>query len=260
MSETTITKKRSILKILCKESALLHAIAIIIFIVGAISLDYMVSLWEIKAFSLRGGKIIVLYMFLNAMVAFIVYMILVFLLNRLKGGITQMIALIHYCYLPLTESEVRGRFISVENYLRYMENKLEYKKYYFDDSGFYNYTYYKIITEDDIRKILQVCHKVFGSGSIFFGIRNNRRNPDTAGYDWLKRETHNVMNGMVFAYKSSKKVRHFIDFMDRYAKSKELNCPFEETSIINEDGTVTLSYSYKYGKKMDKIDTISFTF
>lgn len=257
MSSQNIEKKQNILKILCKESTLLHAIAIITLTVGAIFLDYVVTMWEIKVFRLEGEwKIIILYMLLNAMVAFIAYIILVFLLNWLKGGISQMFALIHYCYLPLTENEVRERFTSAESYIRHIENKLEYKKYYFD----YEQTCYKTITEDDIRKILQVCCKVFGSSSIFSGICNNRREPDDAGHDWFIREHYDVVDGIGFIYENSKKIREFTCFMRKYLDFKDENQSFNETTIINEEGTVTLSYSYKFGKKMNKIGVCSITF
>lgn len=262
MSETVITKKRSILKTLCKESTLFHVIAGIILAAVAIFLDYWIAAWEVKTFGLVDGPNdnyicnIVLRMFLNAVITFVAVFIIGTLFNLLRSGISQMIALIRYCYLPLTESEVRGKFTTEESYIRYMENKLQYKRYYSDVT----YTHYKTVTEDDIRKILQVCHKVFGSGSIFFGICNNRRKSNEAGYDWFRDNVVCVLEGMGFLYKYNDKTRQFVNFMSRYMEFKDNGQPFKEATVVNEDGTVTLSYSYKYGNKMNKVDTKSFTF
>ena len=127
MNKQTITKKQSILKILFKESTLFHVIAIIILVVGAIFLDYGIAVWETKTFGVDNnfGYIcnIACRMALNAMGAFVAWGILRLLFNLLRSGIAQLVALIHYCYLPLTEDEVRGRFASIESYIRYMENK-----------------------------------------------------------------------------------------------------------------------------------------
>lgn len=112
--------------------------------------------------------------------------------------------------------KVRGRFVTPDNYIRYMEKQLEYREYTIDSTNIR----YLTMDEEEIRKILQVCHKVFGSGSIFFGIYENRREVTSAMWKNTWFEWEETLNGMGFLFGYSKKELRFIGFMEQYFNCK----------------------------------------
>lgn len=75
--------------------------------------------------------------------------------------VSKMIAFRNYCYIPLTEDEVKEmEFKNADEYFAYVLNKLTY--------GFKNEKENLLVSDDDLRKILITCLNVFpDNGTIF---------------------------------------------------------------------------------------------
>ena len=75
--------------------------------------------------------------------------------------VSKIIAYKNYCYIPLTEDEVKKmEFKNADEYFAYVLNKLTY--------GFKNEKENLQVSDDDLRKILIICLNVFpDNGTIF---------------------------------------------------------------------------------------------
>ena len=84
-----------------------------------------------------------------------------FIIYGLFYSVSKMIAFRNYCYIPLTEDEVKEmEFKNADEYFAYVLNKLTY--------GFKNEKENLLVSDDDLRKILITCLNVFpDNGTIF---------------------------------------------------------------------------------------------
>lgn len=171
MKKTDISKKRSFIVTAVKKSEMIHVILTVLAIVAGIVIDYFLTKWEIKTFTpnlldksradryLR--EFICLMVFVNPfLMSIIVFLIWVFknlLFYGIKVGIKKLKAIYRYCFIPLTETEVRKcGFTSSDAYINYVLNELRYMEH--------NYVSVK---REDIRNILMVCIKVFPKNDLF---------------------------------------------------------------------------------------------
>jgi len=172
MKKTDISKKRSFIVTAVKKSEMIHVILTVLAIVAGIVIDYFLTKWEIKTFTpnlldksradryLR--EFICLMVFVNPfLMSIIVFLIWVFkdlLFYGIKVGIKKLKAIYRYCFIPLTETEVRKcGFTSSDAYINYVLNELRYMEH--------NYVSVK---REDIRNILMVCIKVFPKNDLFY--------------------------------------------------------------------------------------------
>lgn len=84
-----------------------------------------------------------------------------FIIYELFYSVSKMIAFRNYCYIPLTEDEIRKKeFKNADEYFSYVLNKLTY--------GFKNEKENLLVSDDDLRKMLITCLSVFpDNGTIF---------------------------------------------------------------------------------------------
>lgn len=101
-----------------------------------------------------------------------------FIIYELFYSVSKMIAFRNYCYIPLTEDEIRKKeFKNADEYFSYVLNKLTY--------GFKNEKENLLVSDDDLRKMLITCLSVFPDNGTIFQI-----NQETA---W------NVSNDILFS-------------------------------------------------------------
>lgn len=231
MKKTDISKKRSFIVTAVKESEMIHVILTVLAIVVGIVIDYFLTKWEIKTFTpnlldksradryLR--EFICLMVFVNPfLMSIIVFLIWVFknlLFYGIKVGIKKLKAIYRYCFIPLTEAEVRKcGFTSSDAYINYVLNELRYMEH--------NYVSVK---REDIRNILMVCIKVFPKNDLFH----------------LQPATMKLLTTGHFESLCMIKLQ---DFVKKYKKQKD-----EIKSVsasINDDGEVILEFKTKERK------------
>lgn len=125
----------------------------------------------------------------------------------------------NYCYLPLTEDEVRNLgFTSVLEYFDYLKRMLHFKNE--ENTHWSNYFQ---LSESDLNKILIVCLKVFPDNDIFTL--------------W-----HNDCSYICNLY-----YYDFVRFFDTYHETYEKNNNYVPSVNINKEGIVTLSVLNTYG-------------
>lgn len=171
MKKTDISKKRSFIVTAVKESEMIHVILTVLAIVAGIVIDYFLTKWEIKTFTpnlldksradryLREFMVLMVFTnpFLMSIIVFLIWVFKNLLFYGIKVGIKKLKAIYRYCFIPLTEAEVRKcGFTSSDAYINYVLNELRYMEH--------NYISVK---REDIRNILMVCIKVFPKNDLF---------------------------------------------------------------------------------------------
>lgn len=171
MKKTDISKKRSFIVTAVKESEMIHVILTVLAIVAGIVIDYFLTKWEIKTFTpnlldkSRADRYLCEFMvlmvftnpFLMSIIVFLIWVFKNLLFYGIKVGIKKLKAIYRYCFIPLTEAEVRKcGFTSSDTYINYVLNELRYMEH--------NYISVK---REDIRNILMVCIKVFPKNDLF---------------------------------------------------------------------------------------------
>lgn len=171
MKKTDISKKRSFIVTAVKESEMIHVILTVLAIVAGIVIDYFLTKWEIKTFTpnlldkSRADRYLCEFMvlmvftnpFLMSIIVFLIWVFKNLLFYGIKVGIKKLKAIYRYCFIPLTEAEVRKcGFTSSDAYINYVLNELRYMEH--------NYISVK---REDIRNILMVCIKVFPKNDLF---------------------------------------------------------------------------------------------
>lgn len=171
MKKTDISKKRSFIVTAVKESEMIHVILTVLAIVAGIVIDYFLTKWEIKTFipnlldKSRADRYLCEFMvlmvfanpFLMSIIVFLIWVFKNLLFYGIKVGIKKLKAIYRYCFIPLTEAEVRKcGFTSSDAYINYVLNELRYMEH--------NYISVK---REDIRNILMVCIKVFPKNDLF---------------------------------------------------------------------------------------------
>lgn len=174
MKKTDISKKRSFIVTAVEKSEMIHVILTVLAIVAGIVIDYFLTKWEIKTFIpnlldkshadiyLCGFMLLMLFVnpLLMAIIAFLIWGfkdLFIDMFYGIKVGIKKLKAIYRYCFIPLTEAEVRKcGFTSSDAYINYVLNELRYMEH--------NYVSVK---REDIRNILMVCIKVFPKNDLF---------------------------------------------------------------------------------------------
>lgn len=216
-----LSKKRSFLLSLWNLSGLFKGM---ILAVGAVVIavsDYFLSTkeinWLIKFKYISLSKYIpaiCLLMILNLVVLAVAILIFVVIIPKIGSSFCRIAAIRRYCYIPLTEAEVRKKaFKSANEYFMFVNNLLSYW-----DPDYYNSKNYIILDNEDLYEMLNVCYKVFhDNGSIFT----------------ITKETVNCCD---YDFKS-----FFWHYYDRKQEGKTS----KETAYYDKDRNIILSYMCK---------------
>lgn len=240
MKKTDISKKRSFIVTAVKESEMIHVILTVLAIVAGIVIDYFLTKWEIKTFTpnlldkSRADEYLCEFMvlmvfanpFLVSIIAFLIWGfkdLFIDMFYGIKVGIKKLKAIYRYCFIPLTEAEVRKcGFTSSDAYINYVLNELRYMEH--------NYISVK---REDIRNILMVCIKVFPKNDLF------HLQPATMK---LLTTGHFESSG----HFESLCMMKLQDFVKKY-KSRRIKIKSVSASI-NDDGEVILEFKTKKRK------------
>ena len=172
MSKTKgISKKKDILKVFWNECAVFKVVVCILayVILGFINipinrwLTFHVPKWSDGKLHDITGSFFVLPI-LEVLAVTLIYLIA----NGCFYFISKMIAYRNYCYIPLTEDEIKGKkFKNANEYFSYVLNVLSY--------GFKNEKENLQVSDDDLREMLITCLIVFPDNGTIFQIK-----PETA--------------------------------------------------------------------------------
>lgn len=95
------------------------------------------------------------------------------LISCLVWAVRKFPAICRYCFVPLTEKEVRDYgFISTRDYFLYVKEQLYYGKHAdeeeeYDDDEYDAEKHYVMLSSSDLREMLITCIRVFGGASVF---------------------------------------------------------------------------------------------
>lgn len=165
-----ITKKKGFIQTFIEKSELIQNIIAIMIIAAVIGVDYGITLIECyygKLEPIIGVKIPL--MFANLIVMGFLFLFTLFtvsfvtekLIPRFILAIKRLPAIYRYCFIPLTEEEVKDHgFTSARDYFLYVKERLYYGEY--DGEA-----QYVLLSPDDLRKMLIVSRYMFGEKSIF---------------------------------------------------------------------------------------------
>lgn len=217
-----LSKKKSFLHYLWKLSGFFKGMMLLIGAVIVGVPDYLLSVKEaavlIKKFStLSHGNekvLLCLLMILNLVVLAVAFLIFVVFIPEIRSSFCRIAAIRRYCYIPLTEAEVRKKdFASANEYFMFVNNLLSYW-----DPDYYNSKNYIILDNEDLYEMLNVCYKVFhDNGSIFT----------------ITKETVNCCD---YDFQS-----FFLHYYDRKQEGKTS----KETAHYDKDRNIILSYMCK---------------
>ena len=141
--------------------------------------------------------------------------------STLTEWIRKFRALNNYCYIPLTEDEVRGfSFASAREYFGHISQMLYYGGKD-DEEKFMKYVQLK---NADLNKMLAICLKVFPDNGTIFSLRY--------------RDCKNICDDS----------EAFMQFLDFYHVSYESDEKYAPSANINKNGIVSLSVLNKDGR------------
>lgn len=175
MRNKNISKKKGFIETFVKRSELIQSIIAIMVIIAVLVVDYGITLLECY-FGKIDGSILnkTVLMAVNLFIEFcgflfIKLVIIESLIPWLVLSIKKLPAIYRYCFIPLTEEEVRNHeFTSAVDYFRYVKEQVWYGKAEPVDDDVYRINNpCVLLTVEDIRKMLAVCIKVFGAASVF---------------------------------------------------------------------------------------------
>lgn len=220
-----LTKKKKRFKVFLEESEMFLTILVLAGIALFCFLDYWLARLEYlfipKNISLNVDKELVPYvpeMFI-VMLMLINLGVLLLFWSLIIPGVRKLIALNNYCYIPLTEDEVRSfGFASAGEYFNHVSRKLCYGK------DIYNITRYVQLKYDDLQKMLAVCLKMFPDNGTIFGM----------GED----DCENICDTYCYS---------FARFLEKYHENYENKKDYVPSARIDKDGTVILSVLDKDG-------------
>lgn len=168
--KNNVSKKKGFIQTFIEESELIQSIIAIMVIAAIIGMDYGITLIECyygKLEPVIGVKIPL--MFANLIVMGFLFLFTLFtvplvtekLIPQFILAIKRLPAIYRYCFIPLTEEEVKDHgFTSARDYFLYVKEQLYYGEY---DSE----AQYVLLSPDDLRKMLIVSRYMFGEKSIF---------------------------------------------------------------------------------------------
>ena len=163
-------KKKGFIQTFIEKSELIQNIIAIMIIAAVIGVDYGITLIEcyygklepvigVKIPLMFANLIVMGFLFLFALVT--VQLVTEKLIPQFILAIKRLPAIYRYCFIPLTEEEVKDHgFTSARDYFLYVKEQLYYGEY---DSE----AQYVLLSPDDLRKMLIVSRYMFGEKSIF---------------------------------------------------------------------------------------------
>lgn len=219
-----LTKKKSRFEVFLEESEIFLTILVLAGIALFGFLDYWFARLEYsfipKNISLDVDKELIPYvptMFI-IMLMLINLGALILITTLVVPGIRKLIALNNYCYIPLTEDEVRSLgFASAGEYFNHVSRKLYWGK------DIYDITHYVQLKYVDLEKMLAVCLKVFPDNGTIFGV--------------------NICDYEHICFYCV----DFVRFLTKYHLDYENDENYVPSANINKDGTVSLSVLNKDG-------------
>lgn len=168
--KNNVSKKKGFIQTFIEESELIQSIIAIMVIAAIIGMDYGITLIECyygKLEPVIGVKIPLMFAnlivmgFLFLFTLFTVLLVTEKLIPQFILAIKRLPAIYRYCFIPLTEEEVKDHgFTSARDYFLYVKEQLYYGEY---DSE----AQYVLLSPDDLRKMLIVSRYMFGEKSIF---------------------------------------------------------------------------------------------
>lgn len=230
-----LSKKKSFLNCLWELSGFFKGMILLIGAVIIGASDYLLSVKEaavlIKRFSTisHGNEKVLLYllMVLNIMVLFVVVLFVAYIIPKIGSAFCRIAAIRRYCYIPLTEAEVRKNgFESANEYFAFVNNLLSY----WDPDG-HKSKEYIALKDKDLYEMLDVCLKVFHDNGSIFSI--SKKSVDCC---------HNITFTGSFAL-----------FILNYHDHKQEGKASMEKAYYDKDKTIILSYKYKYKDEKERI-------
>jgi hypothetical protein len=217
-----LSKKKSFLHYLWELSGFFKGMMLLIGAVIVGVPDYLLSVEEaaalIKRFSTISHEnekvLLCLLMILNILILMVVALFVAYIIPEIGSAFCRMAAIRRYCYIPLTEDEVRKKgFESANEYFMFVNNLLSYW-----NPDYYNSKNYIILDNEDLYEMLNVCYKVFhDNGSIFT----------------ITKETVNCCDC------------DFKSFFGYYYDRKQEGKTSKETAYYDKDRNIILSYMCK---------------
>lgn len=217
-----LSKKKSFLHYLWELSGFFKGMMLLIGAVIVGVPDYLLSVEEAAALnkgfstiSHENEKVLLfLLMILNILILLVVALFVAYIIPEIGSAFCRMAAIRRYCYIPLTEDEVKKKgFESANEYFMFVNNLLSYW-----NPDYYNSKNYIILDNKDLYEMLNVCYKVFhDNGSIFT----------------ITKETVNCCD---YDFQS-----FFLHYYDRKQEGKTS----KETAHYDKDRNIILSYMCK---------------
>lgn len=226
-----LLKKKSRIKVLLERSELIQFILCLLAMVLLCILNYLAARWECSLAipdtnsGLFYSLLLITFMAGNIVGLFLLLCILLVLKYAVVSTLTEWIrkfrALNNYCYIPLTEDEVRGfSFASAREYFGHISQMLYYGGKD-DEEKFMKYVQLK---NADLNKMLAICLKVFPDNGTIFSLRY--------------RDCKNICDNS----------EAFMQFLDFYHVSYESDEKYAPSANINKNGIVSLSVLNKDGR------------
>lgn len=226
-----LLKKKSRIKVLLERSELIQFILCLLAMVLLCILNYLAAKWECSLAipdtnsGLFYSLLLITFMAGNIVGLFLLLCILLVLKYAVVSTITEWIrqfrAFNNYCYIPLTEDEVRGfSFASAREYFGHISQML----YYGGKDDEEKSTKYVQLKNADLNKMLAICLKVFPDNGTIFSLRY--------------RDCKNICDDS----------EAFMQFLDFYHVSYESDEKYAPSANINKNGIVSLSVLNKDGR------------
>lgn len=229
-----LSKKKSFLHYLWELSGFFKGMMLLIGAVIVGVSDYLLSAEEVaalfKRFSISHENEILLccLMILNIMILWVVALFVTYIIPKIGSAFCRMAAIRRYCYIPLTEDEVRKKgFESANEYFAFVNNLLSY----WDPDGHKSKQYIHL-KDNDLYEMLDVCLKVFHDNGNIFSI--SKKSVDCC---------HDITFTGSFAL-----------FILNYHDHKQEGKTSMETAYYDKDKTIILSYKYKYKDGKDETE------
>lgn len=173
-----LLKKKSRIKVLLERSELIQFILCLLAMVLLCILNYLAARWECSLAipdtnsGLFYSLLLITFMAGNIVGLFLLLCILLVLKYAVVSTLTEWIrkfrAFNNYCYIPLTEDEVRGfSFASAREYFGHISQML----YYGGKDDEEKSAKYVQLKNADLNKMLAICLKVFPDNGTIFSLR-----------------------------------------------------------------------------------------
>lgn len=219
-----LTKKKSRVIVFLKRSETIQFILGWSVVVLSLIADYWLAKWECSLVHLgiNDGYDIAVFLLMLGNIVGLILLFSFFLIVKYAviASLTEWTrksrVLNNYCYIPLTENEVRSfGFASAGEYFNYVVSAMYYGNRDKEKKDWINYVQ---LDTRDLQKMLAVCLKLFPDNGTIFGMEKN---------------DYSCICNMY--------CKHFVQFLDAYHKTYENDRSYLPSASINETGNVILS-------------------